>query len=69
MPLLRSYFYRQDLHHQASQGDLKKDKRIIERKKGSSRSQMFHKIDFIKNFVIFTRKHLCWSLFLMKLQA
>ena len=23
----------------------------------------------LKNFVIFTRKHLCWSLFLIKLQA
>ena len=33
-----------------------------------SRSQMFFKIGVIKNFLIFTRKNLCWSLFLMKLQ-
>ena len=25
--------------------------------------------DVLKNFVIFTGKHLCWSLFLIKLQA
>ena len=36
--------------------------------KGSP-SQMFFKIDVLKNFVIFTGKHLCWSYFLIKLQA
>ena len=35
----------------------------------SSRSQMFFKIDVLKNFSIFARKHLCWSLFLTKLQT
>ena len=35
----------------------------------SSRSQAFFKIDALKNFAIFTGKHLCWSLFLIKLQA
>ena len=35
----------------------------------SSRSQMFLKIGVLKNFVIFTGKHLCWILFLIKLQA
>ena len=29
---------------------------------------MFFKIDVLKNFVIFTRKHMCWSLFLVKMQ-
>ena len=32
-------------------------------------SQMFFKIGVLKNFTICTGKHLCWSLFLMKLQA
>ena len=35
----------------------------------SSRSQMFFKISFLKNFTMFTGKHLCWSLFLVKLQS
>ena len=35
----------------------------------SSRSQMFLKIDVLKNLASFTGKHLCWSLFLIKLQA
>ena len=35
----------------------------------SSRSQMFIKIGALKNFANFTGKHLCWSLFLIKLQA
>ena len=35
----------------------------------SSRSQMFFKISILKNFAMFTGKHLCWSLFLIKLQA
>ena len=34
----------------------------------SSRSRVFFKIGVIKHFAIFTRKHLCWSLFLIKLQ-
>ena len=33
----------------------------------SSRSQMFSKIGALKKFAIFTRKRLCWSLFLIKL--
>ena len=28
-----------------------------------SRSQIFLKIDFLKNFEIFTEKHVCWCLF------
>ena len=35
----------------------------------SSRSQMFFKISILKNFPMFTGKHLYWSLFLIKLQA
>ena len=35
----------------------------------SSRSQMFFKIGVLKKFAMFTGKHLCWSLFLIKLQA
>ena len=35
----------------------------------SSRSQMFLEIDVLKDFAIFTGKHLCWSLFLIKLQT
>ena len=34
-----------------------------------SHSQMFFKIGVLKNFVIFTEKHLYWSLLLIKLQA
>ena len=34
----------------------------------SSRSQMFFKTGIFKNFVIFTRKHLCWNPFLIKLR-
>ena len=35
----------------------------------SSHSQKFFKIGILKNFAIFTRKHLCWSLFLITLLA
>ena len=35
----------------------------------NSRSQMYFKIGVFKNFANFTGKHLCWSLFLIKLQA
>ena len=35
----------------------------------SSRSQMFFKMGALKNPAIFTEKHLCWSLFLTKLQV
>ena len=31
----------------------------------SSRSQMFFKIDVLKNLAMFTGKHLCWSYFLI----
>ena len=34
----------------------------------SSRPEMFCKKGVLKNFAIFTGKHLCWSLFLIKLQ-
>ena len=35
----------------------------------SSHLQMFFKIGVLKNFAILTPKHLCWSLFLIKLHA
>ena len=35
----------------------------------SSRSQMFFKISVLKNFENFTGNHICWSLFLIKLQS
>ena len=35
----------------------------------NSCSQMFFKIDVLKNFGNFTGKQLCWSLFLIKLQS
>ena len=35
----------------------------------SSRSQMLFKISILKNFAIFTGKHLCWDHYLIKLQA
>ena len=35
----------------------------------SSRSRMFFKISVLKNFAMFTGKHLCWSLFLKNIQA
>ena len=35
----------------------------------SSRSQMFFKVGVHKNVANFTEKHLCWSLFVIKLQA
>ena len=35
----------------------------------SGRLQMFFKTGFFENFAIFTWKHLCWSLFLIKLKA
>ena len=34
----------------------------------NSRSQMFFKTRVLKNFAVFTGKHLCWSLFLVKSQ-
>ena len=34
-----------------------------------NRLQMFFKISVLKSFANFTGKHLCWSLFLIKLQA
>ena len=34
----------------------------------SSRRQILFQIGVLKNFAIFTGKHLCWSLFLIKLQ-
>ena len=35
----------------------------------SSCSQMFFKTGVLNNFAIFTGKHLCWSLFMIKLKA
>ena len=35
----------------------------------SSRSQIFFEIGSLKNFAIFTGKHLCWGFFLIKMQA
>ena len=36
--------------------------------KSSSRFQMLLKMGILKNVAIFTEKHLCWDLFLIKLQ-
>ena len=41
---------------------------ILKGKRLSSSSQMFFKTSVFKNFAIFAGKHLCWSLFLIKLQ-
>ena len=35
----------------------------------SSSSQMFFKIGALQRFALFTGKHLCWNLFLIKLQT
>ena len=35
----------------------------------SSRLQMIYEIDVLKDFAVLTGKHLCWSLFLITLQA
>ena len=35
----------------------------------SSHQQMFFKIGVLKNFALFTGKHLCWNFFLIKLQV
>ena len=35
----------------------------------SRRSQIFFKVGVLKNFTDFTGKHLCWSVFLIKLKA
>ena len=32
----------------------------------SSRPEVFYKLGFLKSFVKFTRKHLCWNLFFNK---
>ena len=49
----------------------KKKRKIVEidydLKDRNSCSQMFLKIGVLKNFANFTGKHLCWSLFLIKL--
>ena len=37
--------------------------------KTSSRPEVFCEKEFLNNSTIFTRKHLCWSLFLLKLQS
>ena len=42
---------------------------LLLNKNRSGRSQMFFKIVVLKNFASFTGRHLCWSLFLIKLQA
>ena len=36
---------------------------------GTSKLQMFYKIEVLKNFSKFIEKHLCWSLFSIKLQG
>ena len=47
----------------------KKSLVFIKNRCRSSRWQMFFKKAALKNFVIFTGKHLCWNLFLTKLQV
>ena len=48
---------------------VKKSLVFIKNRCRSSRWQMFFKKAALKNFVIFTGKHLCWNLFLTKLQV
>ena len=50
--------------HLADSFILRRNKQPIE-----AAVRMFSKIDVLKNFTNFTRKHLCWSHFLIKLQA
>ena len=38
-------------------------------KKQNQPLQMFYKLDILKSFANFTGKHLCWSLFLIKLKT
>ena len=45
------------------------DYKLYDWKYRSSHSNMFFKIGALKNLAIFIRKHLCWSLFLIKLQT
>ena len=42
---------------------------FIKNRSRSSRSQIYFKIGVLKNFAMFTGKRLCWSLFLIKIQA
>ena len=42
---------------------------MLQIKEAVGRSQMFFKIGVLKNFVNFSRKHLRWSLFLIKLHG
>ena len=42
------------------------DKFLFSRHK-SNRLQMYFKLGALKNFAIFTGKHLCWSLFLLRI--
>ena len=44
-------------------------KKLSEKRCRSRRVQMFFKLGVLANFAIFTGKHLCWSLFLIKLQG
>ena len=44
-------------------------KKLSEKRCRSSRVQMFFKLGVLADFAIFTGKHLCWSLFLIKLQG
>ena len=43
--------------------------KIFQKTKRNSHPQMFFKTLVLKIFAVFTGKHLCWSLFLIKLQA
>ena len=43
------------------------EKQLLTSVLGCSRSHVFFKIGARKNFVVFTGKYLCWSLFLIKL--
>ena len=46
-----------------------KVKMMMSYNEGSSHSQTFFKIRILKNFANFTGKHLCWSIFVIKLQG
>ena len=43
--------------------------RRVNTEAASHRSDVYREIDVLKNFEISIEKHLCWSLFLVKLQA
>ena len=54
---------------ESCRNDVLHNKIVRSEKYRSSRLQMFFEKSVLKNFANFTGKHLCWSLYLIKLQA